>query len=56
MITSGGNHYKNAVRKHIRNTAFSELKTKQIGHSKVKDILYEQFEEKTLSNQSLVHK
>ena len=44
MVTSGGNHYQSAVRKHIRNTAFSELKTKQVGHSKVQNILYEQFE------------
>ena len=43
-ITSGGTHYQIEIRKHIRNAAFSELKAKQIGHSKVKHINYEQFE------------
>ena len=44
MITTGGNHYKTEIRKHIRNAAFSELKNKQIGHSKVRDIKYETLE------------
>ena len=36
MITSGGTHYQLAIRKHIRNAAFSELKPNRLVTQKSK--------------------
>ena len=53
VVSTKEDDYKNVIRNKTRETAFKELKTEQASHSKVKAIIYGNFEAQRYLKSSL---